>query len=735
MVRVMFYTGIAVLSASFALLYLSTSFVYFIALALSLLLILLIIFKRKINFNGIKTLTAITLIFVLSGLFILEFKVKPAQNLKDCTATFQGTVCDWPTYNEDYTTYMIDAKSVDIFDENNNYIKTLKNTKIRVSDSNNSNFDVFQNVDLKIKFTDVDKYKASLYSKGVYASGYTLEKGLPKGYNKPFYAIFFDLRKYVNKLIFNNVNYNEASVASAVLMGDFEFLDEDFYRNSKITGVTHMLVVSGMHLGIIFQLLGAVMAFFKVPHRIKSLMLMLSIFAVSAICGFTPSILRAGLTYFIIALGMFLFKKPDPLNSLGVATVVICFVSPFSAGNIGLLLSLFSTFGIIYICPLIYEKCIASLNSKLFSNSFVKGIILAVCQTVSATVCTLPISVLVFGYFSLISILVNVLVGYSMTAVLVLTLTVVIMLWFPLKIYPVISLSISLLCFAIRYSVFVINTMAEIGNSVIATETVYLVPWILIIAGLILSVIKNSKSFKEKAAKILKNVAIAFLAFGIILTPVTALFSKSSKLSVMSFNTGYSVVLCYDDISVAIGSGDGKNDAKWLKDYILSLGKTKIDYIILPTLNKSYAGGAVALLKEFPNSRVSLPTDGEFISSLNYVSNDKFTYFKDRCVFPLKNGEEILIYKDKGVIINLNSQSFIIMLGGKIGDFKDYIKNKKVSLICSGFVPEDIIDYNFLNITLMGKGEAFADIKKLPLKYKNINNTFEDDLIYKINGV
>ena len=289
MIRVMFYTGISVLLASAVLLYLPICFSYILALLLISFFIILLLLRKKININGIKILTLITLIVVILGIYVLKVKVEPTNILVDTTATVEGTVVDWPTYNENYTTYIVKADKISVHDDLDNVLSELYNVKIRVSDVNKSNFEVFEKVKFEIRFQDIEEYMASSYSKGVYCSGYMLEKGESIGYNRPFYAMFFDLRNYVNRLIFDNINYSEATVATAVLMGDFEFLDDDFYLNSKITGVTHMLVVSGMHLGIIFQVLGAALHLLKVPKRIIALILLLAIFSVSAIWALASS--------------------------------------------------------------------------------------------------------------------------------------------------------------------------------------------------------------------------------------------------------------------------------------------------------------------------------------------------------------------------------------------------------------------------------------------------------------
>lgn len=725
MVRVMFYTGISVLTVSAALLYLPTCFCYISAAVLSMLFILLLVFRRKIKFNGLKTLVLITLIFNIYGIYVLEYNVKPLSDLPGKTACITGTVWEWPAYNKQYTTYIIKAENISVLSDDGNITKEYKNVKIRVSDVNNSNFDVFQNVKIKVKFNSVNEYKTSSFSNGIYASGYMTEKGIGSNYNRPFYAPFFDLRNYVNKLIFNNISYEEGAVASAVLMGDFNHLDDDFYLNSKITGVTHMLVVSGMHLGIIFQVLGSLTAVLKFPKRIRALVLIFVIFSVAAVCGFTMSILRAGLTYFILAVGMFLHLKPDPLNSLGIAAVIICFTSPFSAGNVAFLLSFLSTFGLIYVCPLMYNKAEKFIDNRLKGSKILKEIFTAICGTLSATVCTMPISVLIFGYISVISVLVNVLVSYAMSLVLVLTLTVVFMLWFPIKIKWVISLVIGLLCLIIRYVVFVVNGIAKVQKAIISTENIYLIPWFILVVAIVLAVIKSSAYTEKSKAQKLKKISAAMLCISLVLFSTFYAVSPKNKICVMSVGKGNCIVLSLEDKTVLIGAGDGAEDVPKIKNTLLTLGKTNIDALILPSLNKSFAGGGAALIREFPNIQVALPRSGDFADKMEYVENEKYSYFDNVCIMPAGNLNQVLIYKDKGVIISFENRTFIINCCDKIGSLlnKDY---KNISLICAGKIPEDISKYNFENIIFSGDEKVFEN--QNIINSKTAENSFSNSV-------
>ena len=305
MARVLFYTGACLLALSAALLYLPTYFSFIIAVILFILLITLIIFHKKLVFKGLKTLLCIVLIFTIFGIYTNEFKIKPAEKLVGYKAEIVGTVTEFPAEYENYTVYIIETEKITLIQENGKPVaeNIPQKLKLRLSDINSIGADVFDKLQLEVLFNDLDIYRNTSLANKIYAGGYVEALVANLGENRPFYAVFYDLREAISDLIYRNINFDDATVVTAVLLGDKEYLDPDFEKDSKVAGITHMLVVSGMHLGIIFQLLSKLFSALKLWRGTAEILMLGAKFSMTAICGFTPSILRAALTYVIIVLG------------------------------------------------------------------------------------------------------------------------------------------------------------------------------------------------------------------------------------------------------------------------------------------------------------------------------------------------------------------------------------------------------------------------------------------------
>ena len=731
MVRVMFYTGISVVLVSAALLYLPICFSYVLASLLLLFLLLLILLRKRITVNGIKTLTLITLVFCLVGISTLLQKVKPAESLVGYTAEITATVTEWPDYYDDYTSYIATTESIAVLPEEGKAIpdKVPQKLKIRISDVYNNDFMVFDKFTATVTINSLGNYRTSSYSSGIYASGQIVEVTDKLGQNRPFYAVFYDLREYINGLLYDNINYDEASVASAVLIGDHSQLDTNFYTQSKIIGITHMLVVSGAHFGIIFELLGAIMVFLKVPRRINASILIFSIFVLATVCGFSPSILRAGLTYFVIALGRFFFLKPDSLNSLGVAATLITFFSPFSAGNVAFLLSFLSTFGLIFACPEIYKKLLSFASRFYRPKAVSRAILFSISQTLSATLFTLPVLILVYGYVSTLTLVANLLTGYAMSLIMVFSLFAVVILSLPFVFNAAAVVFTVPLCLLIRYVKWITRLLADFDYALLPADTLYIIPCMLMLAGLILAVITCSDDIYSCLKIRLKNITAILLALFVISFTVTTCLVPTDNVAVVDVGKGSAIVISYKNTIIVIGAGDGKSDTARIENAILNMGKTDIDYLILPSLDKNIAGGGAALIRQLPVARVILPRSGEYYNELEYVAGENSIYFDNTCLISANGYGQILIYKENGVIINLEELSAVLYLKGTALELLSNLENPCDSFICAGNVPEDMAESEVEKIILSGETDIIKEFYNKNSLSKGVDNTFNGSVI------
>ena len=386
--------GIITVFSAFALIYSKIS-ALLIAVSITLAIGFLIIKNSK------KLIVAVMIFIVFLSMFFACSKAEKVinTNIKEENCLF--TVCDISYESEDYCIAEVEViKSESL----------KKGTKISAI----YNFrgllmgDIIE-ADIKTLPLKQNEYRNIYYSKGIFLSA-SLEE-ISKTNEKDLILNFVGkVRGYIENSFFNNMGYDEAATFSALIFGEKEYFTDEFNDNIKRTGVSHVMVVSGMHLAIFVSF------FLNITNRlfynryIKAVTMVLAVLFMTAICGFSLSMLRAGVTYILIALALVLKRESTPENTLGGAVMLILAVSPFAVLNIGFQLSVLATFGILVIAvPVI------NFLGERVKNKLVMGIVACAITSISAMLTCLPVLIYAFSLVSLIGVITNLLISSAVT--------------------------------------------------------------------------------------------------------------------------------------------------------------------------------------------------------------------------------------------------------------------------------------------------------------------------------
>lgn len=138
-----------------------------------------------------------------------------------------------------------------------------------------------------------------------------------------------------------------SSVLSAMAVGDRRYVSAATSEAYRMAGLSHLLVVSGLHLSILAGLVYAVFRALTKSRRAGSALAFAAVLFFMAFTGFTPSIVRSGVAALLVLLARIIYQKPDIFTSMGLAALLLCLQNPYAAVDTGLLLSFASTFGAI----------------------------------------------------------------------------------------------------------------------------------------------------------------------------------------------------------------------------------------------------------------------------------------------------------------------------------------------------------------------------------------------------
>ena len=279
----------------------------------------------------------------------------------------------------------------------------------------------------QIKLSRIDgAYKELNFSNGIYLSG-EIQKCKKLNRQDKVLSGVQSIRDYIKETLFQNMSYDSAATVCALVFGEKGYFSDRFYNAVKASGVAHIMVVSGMHLSITVSLLLKFTE--KRMHNplLRATVIFLAVLAVCSVCGFTKSILRAGVTYVIMGTAMLINRQYSGENALAGAVVMLLINSPLIILNVGFQLSVLATFGILAVALPICEYIKEKFNSKITVWA-----LQTVTVSLAASLLTLPVIIKVYGYVSTVAVITNLLITIPVTLCLSVSVaTLILNLLFP----------------------------------------------------------------------------------------------------------------------------------------------------------------------------------------------------------------------------------------------------------------------------------------------------------------
>lgn len=201
----------------------------------------------------------------------------------------------------------------------------------------------------------------------------------------------------------------EYGVAKGLILGGGGSVSNDTLASFRYTGIAHIFAVSGLHIGFTAAILSFLVKIFKIKKPIGSVVTVLCLFFYSGVCGFTVSSLRAAIMFSVLCVAKESYLKYDSLSSISFAAALLLIIFPFELFGAGFLLSFGTSLSIILFGDRLKEFFENGL-SKIFKRlpeRFVVKISSVFALPIASMLGAAPIGLYFFGYFSSLSVLVN----------------------------------------------------------------------------------------------------------------------------------------------------------------------------------------------------------------------------------------------------------------------------------------------------------------------------------------
>lgn len=219
------------------------------------------------------------------------------------------------------------------------------------------------------------------------------------------------------------------AVTSALLLGEKDLLTEDIKTAFNAAGVSHVLAISGLHIGIIYFLLLFLLRpllFLPAGRWLHTTGILFALWFFAFLTGLVPSVVRAVcMTTVYLLSSLLIGQRSSTWHVLYLTAFLMLVYQPFYLFDVGFQLSFAAVFSIL----LFYSF----FRSKFpVGNTLLSYLYDTIAVTLAAQTGTFPLICCYFGTFPLYFIIGNLFVAPLVVLITVLTLLVLGLSWIPL---------------------------------------------------------------------------------------------------------------------------------------------------------------------------------------------------------------------------------------------------------------------------------------------------------------
>ena len=228
--------------------------------------------------------------------------------------------------------------------------------------------------------------------------------------------------RLLEKIRMHGDDLDAYAVVAAMALGDRSALTQEQKDIYSVTGASHILALSGLHLGIIYTLL----SWFVYSRRwqvLSQVIIILSIWAFVFLVGLSTSVVRSATMLSIYALLSLGHRDRMSVNTLAFTAIVMLMISPMSLFDVGFQMSYMAVLSILLFVPL-FERVFT--EEFLMSHRLVRWLWGMVSVSSAAQIGTAPLIAYYFGRFSCYFLLTNFIVIPAAMLILYLSLVVMI---------------------------------------------------------------------------------------------------------------------------------------------------------------------------------------------------------------------------------------------------------------------------------------------------------------------
>lgn len=464
--------------------------------------------------------------------------------------------------------------------------------------------------------------------------------------------IFNRLHRSIQRLLEENLSKSTASLINALLLGNRSGLSEDSKDLFLKNGVVHLLAVSGLHVGYIIGILFLTGSVLQLNRKVIVYLILIGILFYAALLGWKTPITRAVIMGSILLLGGLTERRSIPLNSLGVAALLILVFKPYALLEIGFQLS-FIAVGSILFFNMRYGEMIPLPNPVNIPKILLRRVISYSLLTLYALIGIIPITLFYFNSFSTGAFLLNIIVIPFVGMLIALSIIAIILSYLYQPVGAIFFSSLEIL----TNQLFALLSFSM--NNLSKTVIIGSFPWYLLLLLLGLTITFGFIATVNGR----KRMLIFLLLISNIIIWRSATRFRGSEVIFMNVGQGDAAFIeGFQSKNILIDTGRSdyrvKSGKYAITPYLRSKGINRINYLLLTHADSDHAGGSKYIMDTFKVDTLLLgihsPSSNSFEEILHIAKN------KNIPVKKVALGDKIKLGYNSGIQVMYPPNNYII---------------------------------------------------------------------------
>lgn len=668
-----------------------------------ILLVLISLLFKSVREQVVPVYMATALIFSCLMYYSAVAKPDAVKPYYDKTAQISGMIVDIDESGENGRYYYIlDLNGID---------GNPVDSKLRLSLPEKLSAEYFDVVSLKANIYEIsaDNYaiKLNYYADGIFLGAYTnsasdTEISVARGQATSFRRFVLNSQETIKKNISENIGGESGATVTAMLLGDKSGLSSDRVESFREVGIAPIFAVSGLHLSIWVLGLFSFLKSLGMRKKLNSVISILFTVFFMFLAGLTPSVCRAGVMMILLLCGNLFNRKTDSLNSLGFVAFLLILINPFTAVDVGFILSFSATLGIVTLVPLCEKHIFARLPDNVFCK-IVHKMLLPLVVSLSASLAVLPPTIILVGYVSLLSVISNVAVSYMAMMSMIMggigSVSAAI---------PYISDILFLFSGALaKVLLMIVDAMREWPMTVMSTENLF---WKI---GALVSVAVIIVSVDIFKGKNIFRAACIGLAVNILVFSLSAHFYyyDLTQVRILNVDGGIAVVVYSDGRKIVLtGKADSYDKVYGISDTLDYYDRKDPDLFLIADKNALDDNSNFMIMKNYQFNRIVLPYSNKSLES--FVPEER--------IFASPNAEVVVFEDDMIRYVSCDTFSLAHCTFEDIEILFLFSSSKKAEIpdeyldadyfVCCGYIPSSINPAMYSRVIICGNGENSESI-------------------------